>query len=342
MIIYSENTIIRKMSYDYHGQFKVKRSSSGNYRQKLAVLKRMIVEYVHENAALVDELEEVQANIIIRKEERKLLLRKLCEYEPQVAVEVQNAARGGPPTPTAVNDVKKTKKKSSELSSNTAERRSSSSSKSRRPSVKSNKKKYVQPIPLDNSGRPIFPIDLGRLTIHSLGEVVSDRPEFHSEEAIFPVGYVTTRIYGSLKDPTIRCIYTNKISDDNGLPRFEIACDDGSPPIVGDTPDVCHSLLLQQINDALSLNVVSTRPRGNEFFGLTHPTALHLLQSSPGTRKCTNYKWTRFEISKSAETSQDYNDAGLSYDYLQRSINMCKYKMAPDVLQKPSDFMDTM
>lgn len=34
-------------------------------------------------------------NVIIRKEERKYLLRKLCEYEPQVALEVQNCAKDG-------------------------------------------------------------------------------------------------------------------------------------------------------------------------------------------------------------------------------------------------------
>lgn len=51
---------------------------------------------LQENAALVDELEEVQVNIIIRKEERKYLLRKLCEFEPQVALEVQSCARDGP------------------------------------------------------------------------------------------------------------------------------------------------------------------------------------------------------------------------------------------------------
>lgn len=45
---------------------------------------------------MVDELEDVQVNIIIRKEERKYLLRKLCEYEPQVAQEVQNCAKDGP------------------------------------------------------------------------------------------------------------------------------------------------------------------------------------------------------------------------------------------------------
>ncbi|KAL1489871.1 hypothetical protein ABEB36_013799 [Hypothenemus hampei] len=324
------------MTYEYKNNFKRPRSTV-SYQQKLTLLKRMIVEYVHENAALVDELEEIQVKTIMRKEERKFLLRKLCEYEPLVAEEVQKAARRGIQSPAVVQDGKKPKKRNSDAS----ERRFSTL-KPRRPTMKSGKKKLVRPVPTDSTGRPIFPINLGKLTIHSLGDVLTDRPEFHSEEAIFPVGFVSTRIYGSLKDPTTRCIYTCKISDENGSPLFAIACDDGSTEITGDTPDVCHSLLLQQINDALSLNVVSTRPRGNDFFGLTHPTVLHLLQGFPATRKCLNYRWTRFEVSKSADTVKDQNDAGLSYDYLQRSINLCKYKMAPDVLQKPSDFIDNI
>lgn len=60
---------------------------------------------------MVDELEEVQINIIIRKEERKFLLRKLCEYEPQIALEVQNTAKDGPLSRTSGIDNKKTKKK---------------------------------------------------------------------------------------------------------------------------------------------------------------------------------------------------------------------------------------
>lgn len=83
------------------------------------------------------------------------------------------------------------------------------------------RKKLVQPIPLDSIGRPVFPIELGNLTIHSLGEVIFDRNEFHSEDAIYPVGYVSTRIYGNLKDPSSKCIYTCKISDSNGMPRYE-------------------------------------------------------------------------------------------------------------------------
>lgn len=314
----------------------------GKYKKKLSYLKQIIREYVHENAALIDELEEVQTNILIRKEERKFLLRKLCEYEPQIAAEVQMASSRGSnhvghnSTTPEVKKSSSSKRKS--ISSNSSERRpsnASSSSKSRKLTVKP-KKRTVQPIPLDSSGRPVFPIDLGRLKIHSLGEVISDRSEFHTEDAIYPVGYVSTRVYGSLKDPTVKCIYTCKISDFNEMPRFEIASDDDGTPITGDSPDVCHSLLLQRINDALCLNVVSTRPRGNDFFGLTHPTVLNLIQSSPGTRKCINYKWTKFEVSKNGDAFSEDNDAGLSFEYLQRSITFCKYKMAPDVLPKPT------
>lgn len=274
-------------------------------------------------------------NTIIRKEERKFLLRKLCQYELQTEAEVQALAKSGfghssaPPS-----EVKKVKKRPH---GDTSDRKPP---RARKPNSKI-RKKVVQPIPLDATGRPVFPIELGNLTIHSLGEVIQERNEFHCEDAIYPVGYVSTRVYGSLKDPTIKCIFTCKISDANGVPRFEIASDDNCPPIVGGTPDVCHSLLLQKINDALSLHVVSTRPRGNDFFGLTHPTVLNLIQSSPGTRKCVNYKWSKFEVSKNGDRYCEDADAALSYDSLQRSIDYCKYKMAPDTLQKPSNYFDS-
>ncbi|CAH1173688.1 unnamed protein product [Phaedon cochleariae] len=320
--------------------------TSGKYKQKLALLKQMIREYVHENAALVDELEEVHMNIIVRKEERKFLLRKLCEYEPQVALEVQNAAKDGPGSrlgsshPTLPSNIVIENRKNKRKNHGDSSERKSSLLKTRKNTSKG-RKKIVQPVPIDHTGKPIFPIELGRLTIHSLGEVISDRVDFHTEHAIYPVGYVSTRIYGSLKDPTQKCIYTCKISEVSDAPRFEIGSDDNCPPITGDTPDVCHSLLLQGINDSLSLNVVSTRPRGNEFFGLTHPTVLHLIQSCSGARKCVYYKWTKFEVSKNFDAYTEDNDAGLSYEYLQRSISFCKYKMAPDVLQKPDEFVDS-
>lgn len=199
------------------------------------------------------------------------------------------------------------------------------------------RKKVVQPIPLDSTGRPVFPIELGSLTVHSLGEVVTDRPDFHTEDVIYPVGYVSTRIYGSMKDPRMKCVYTCKISDNNGVPRFDITADnDLSVPIIGTTPDICHALLLQFVNESLGSDVVTTTPRGNEFFGLSHPTILNLIQSSPGTRKCTNYKWSKFEVGRNPDFIDD-NDPALNYDMLQRNINYNSYKMVPEVKEEPPD-----
>lgn len=74
-------------------------------------------------------------------------------------------------------------------------------------------KKQVHPIQLDNNGRPIFPIVVGNLSVYSLGDVIIDRPGYHTEEMIFPVGFCSCRVYGSILDPEQQCVYTCKIID---------------------------------------------------------------------------------------------------------------------------------
>jgi hypothetical protein len=60
-------------------------------------------------------------------------------------------------------------------------------------------KKYT-PVPVDEQGRPIFPINLRGLTIHSLGKVVWDRPKFHAKRYIWPVGFKSSRTYSSMTE----------------------------------------------------------------------------------------------------------------------------------------------
>lgn len=75
--------------------------------------------------------------------------------------------------------------------------------------------------------------------------------------------------------------------------RFEIVSDnDLDQPLVGSTPDECHSKLLVAISPALC----SIVPKGPDFFGISHPTVQNLIQSSPGTRKLALYKQQRFEV----------------------------------------------
>lgn len=81
---------------------------------------------------------------------------------------------------------------------------------------------FVQTISIDQNGRPIYPIIMGNLSIHDLGAIIVDRPGYHTENWIYPIGYVSTRIYANIKEPHRNCLYTCKIIDCGEYPRFEI------------------------------------------------------------------------------------------------------------------------
>lgn len=64
---------------------------------------------------------------------------------------------------------------------------------------------------------------VGGLIFHAVGQLLpSQMAHFHSPTAIFPVGYEATRIYWSTRRPNKRCRYRCRISEDDGLPLFEV------------------------------------------------------------------------------------------------------------------------
>ncbi|PFX33660.1 Transforming growth factor beta regulator 1 [Stylophora pistillata] len=165
-------------------------------------------------------------------------------------------------------------------------------------------KRKVQPIAVDAKGKPIFPIVLGGLTVHSLGEIVHDRPGFHSERYIWPVGYCSSRTYPSMRNPEKKCIYTCKILDGGFGPQFEMCPeDDPDHPIVASSATACHCVVLKAVNKARGRDASNTGS-GPEFFGFSHPTIQYLIQSLPGARKCTKYQWVKFELPK-PQSKQD-------------------------------------
>lgn len=77
----------------------------------------------------------------------------------------------------------------------------------------------VQTISIDEHGRPIYPIEMGaNLAVYDLGEIVADRPNYHNEHWLYPIGFISTRIYGHIKEPQRRCVYTCKITDGGDYP----------------------------------------------------------------------------------------------------------------------------
>lgn len=187
------------------------------------------------------------------------------------------------------------------------------------PSVKPKRKKpgtavkrKVQPIAVDPKGKPIFPIVLGGLTVHSLGEIVHERPGFHSERYIWPIGYCSSRSYPSMKNPEDKCIYTCKILDGGFGPQFEMCPeDDPDHPIIASSATACHCVVLKAVNKARGRDASNTGS-GPEFFGFSHPTIQYLIQSLPGARKCTKYQWVKFELPKPQNKQSSGKQSGTS------------------------------
>ncbi|XP_018424097.1 PREDICTED: transforming growth factor beta regulator 1 [Nanorana parkeri] len=163
-------------------------------------------------------------------------------------------------------------------------------------------RRWVQPILLDPCGRPIFPIELDGLTVYSLGEIVPDRSGFHDRSAIYPVGFCSTRVYASMRNPEQKCLYTCQIKDGWTRPQFEIVPeDDPQNTISGSSAVECHNALLKSIGAVQGRRVSAPENTGPYFFGFTHPTIQNLIQSCPGARKCSSYEWVKFEVWKLGE-----------------------------------------
>ncbi|XP_054448647.1 transforming growth factor beta regulator 1 [Pteronotus mesoamericanus] len=324
-----------------------KRSQNEKYRLKYLRLRKAAKATVFENAAICDEIARLEEKFLKAKEERRYLLKKLLQLQALTEGEVQPAAPShssslpltygvassvgtlqgagpisGPGTGAEEPFGKKSKKEKKEKGkeNNKLEVLKKTSKKKK---MEGGARKLVQPIALDPSGRPVFPIGLGGLTVYSLGEIITDRPGFHDESAIYPVGYCSTRVYASMKCPDQKCLYTCQIKDGGVQPQFEIVPeDDPQNAIVSSSADACHEELLKAINATMGKPVSNLLPSGADFFGFSHPTIHNLIQSCPGARKCVNYQWVKFDVCKPGDGQPPQglleNEAAISFEAFQR------------------------
>ncbi|RKP12943.1 hypothetical protein BJ684DRAFT_20536, partial [Piptocephalis cylindrospora] len=108
----------------------------------------------------------------------------------------------------------------SELSSSTIPVNVFPTAKPRRMNKVITHTRRVPRIKRDSSGKPILPLKVGILRLISVGTIMADRPEFHNERYIWPVGYKVSRPFASLihkdRDTTVTCT----VLDGGNGPRF--------------------------------------------------------------------------------------------------------------------------
>jgi len=328
-----------------------------HYANKLKKIKRAIKDTIFMNGAMCDEVLRTEEKLAKAKEERRFLLRKLLQYqsanEATTTVKTESLAPPAkqaktglglgdtPPQEPPSKPPKGVKRKAPSASPLTPglgplvasmaghlqeqpkkHPKTGKDMKNATPRAKKGKgatKKVIPPLMLDSLGRPVFPMVLGDVTLHSIGEIVPEHLSFHCVASIYPLGYCITRVYTSLHKVDQRCLYTCKISDNLDVPVFEIAAEDSSDLVFrGATPSECHTNMLIALNKARG-DVVPTDGKGLDFFGLSHPVIQNLIQSCPGARKCQRYKWVKFEINK-AECNENMAvgtaDPTVSFDAL--------------------------
>ncbi|XP_046891745.1 transforming growth factor beta regulator 1 isoform X3 [Hypomesus transpacificus] len=323
-----------------------RKNQNEKYRQKYLRLRKAARAMIFENAALCDEVAHLEEKFVRAKEERRFLLKTLLQYQSLSDGDIQTAPStsshtlasfsggppggsvlpGGHPSTSGGDDglPKKPKKERKERGRENGKEEVSKKMGKKRKLGDGGSRKLVQPISLDSSGRPVFPIVLGGLTVYSLGEIIPDRMLFHDQCAIYPVGFCSTRVFASMKNPDQQCLFTCQIKDGGAGPQFEIVPeDDPQNAIVASSALTCHSNLLKAIGVmSRSKSVNPIMPSGADFFGFSHPTIQNLIQSCPGARKCVNYQWIRFEVCRPGDGqvphSLSEDDASVNFEAYQR------------------------
>lgn len=75
-------------------------------------------------------------------------------------------------------------------------------------------------------------------------------------------------------------------------------------------------------SDSRKLEFLEQTGKGADFFGLSHPVTQNLIQSCPGSKRCTGYRWVKFEINKNADTVEmDALDPTTSHTALKIVLN---------------------
>jgi hypothetical protein len=114
----------------------------------------------------------------------------------------------------------------------------------------------TRPVARDQNGKPILPIVIKGITIHELGTVYWDRPNYHARNYIWPVGFRSTRKMPSIKTPGVQVTYTSLIIDNGDSPGFKIIPEDAPEhTVVCNTASRAWMEMLKKIKKRQTISV---------------------------------------------------------------------------------------
>ncbi|KAJ3413785.1 hypothetical protein HDV05_007536 [Chytridiales sp. JEL 0842] len=260
-------------------------STSGPSEEKYRALKAKLREVLEDNDRLSKKLHKAKNKVSALQRDNGKLLKKLQKYQDSSSSSDSDsssssdsssdsdsapaAADANPPPPTI-----------------TGKRRRNAPNAIRR----------IQRIPTDENGVVTLPIQVGVLVIYSLGEIVHDRPGFHTDRYIFPVGYKSSRQFLSIVDPNNTTTYTSEIVDSEDGPKFIVTPQDApEKAATGSSATGAWTIIIKAANLIRGKEHTSSAS-GPDFFGISQGVVQKLIQDLPNARKCLHYVWQEFEF----------------------------------------------
>ncbi|KAI9302412.1 F/Y-rich N-terminus-domain-containing protein, partial [Cunninghamella echinulata] len=146
----------------------------------------------------------------------------------------------------------------------------------------------------DQHGKYILPVEIDSWTVVDLGTVVYDRPAYHNQRYVYPVGYTVRKWYRSMVDAKSDTQYTCRILDNGREPKFEVTADDCLVTYSGPTPTTVWTIIVRRAF-AIRNQEYGHNPVGPDFFGLRKNTIAKMIQDLPNVDKCSQYVWQTFE-----------------------------------------------
>jgi len=175
-------------------------------------------------------------------------------------------------------------------------------------------------------GQLVMPLQAkGNCVVLNLG-TVTDRAGFHTSQYIWPINYVSTRQYFSLRNPDTKVLYTSKIVDAGSTPGFVVeAADDnigdGNPrvPVTHSTASAAWLEILKVLNDKRPESMRRKKPSvsGPEMYGFSDPLIKLAISTLPGAARCSKYRGI-----KPADRGESSNEGGAPLPLDQNQLEM--------------------
>lgn len=135
-----------------------------------------------------------------------------------------------------------------------------------------------------------FPFEITATTkVHSLGKIVWDRPAYHTERYVYPVGYKISRVGKSTTVPNETVVYISEILDNGEAPLFRVHTEDGSQVFEGATPTAPWSTILKEAAKLNNTQGRSLSVSGPEMYLISNQQVYNLMLQMPDIDKCEGF-----------------------------------------------------